>query len=214
VFCPPRCGWNAFLGTIVDVTIPEEDHAMANIPLRKGMLIRHQNHFYEVTEFHERHSGKMKPTIHVSLRAVHDGHPVDRTLPELEPIVEVQHAWRKMQFLYPKGQTRVFMDCETFEEHELDDTQLRNNGPFLVEGQEYRVSFIEERPAFLEMPENVPMKIALTAPPGHSVGNAANVTKEATLENGLQVRVPLFIKTGDLIRVDTRTRAYAGKEHG
>ena len=186
---------------------------MANIPLRKGMLLRHQEHIYEVTEFHERHSGKMKPTIHVSLRAIADGHPVDRTLPDLEPIVEVPHAWRKMQFLYPKGRIRVFMDCETFEEHEFDDAQLRGNIPFLVEGNEYRVSFIEGRPVYLEMPENVPLKVTLTAAPTHSVGNTANVTKEATLENGLEIRVPLFIKTGDLIRVDTRTKAYAGKDH-
>jgi len=77
----------------------------------------------------------------------------------------------------------------------------------------YRVAFIAGRPASLEMPEIVSLKVAMTAAPEHSVGVASNVTKEATLENGLQVRVPLFIKTGDTIRIDTRTRTYAGKEH-
>ena len=185
-----------------------------NIPLRKGMLIRHQNHVYEVTDYHERHSGKMKPTIHVSLRDFRDGHPVDRTLGDLEPIVEVERAHRRMQYLYPKGDVRVFMDSESFEEYELTDAHLRGSALFLVEGQVYRVCFIDVQAAFLELPENLPMKIAITAPAEHAVGTAANVTKEATLENGLQIRVPLFVKTGDMIRVDTRTKTYAGKEHG
>ncbi|HSW44369.1 MAG TPA: hypothetical protein VLM89_02235 [Phycisphaerae bacterium] len=185
---------------------------MATIPLRKGMLIRHQSHIYEVADYHERHSGKMKPTVHVALRDVRDGRPVDRSLSELEPIVEVQRGWRRIQYLYPKADTRVCMDAETFEEYELNSTQMRGGEMFLVEGQEYRVSFIDDQPAFLELPENLPIKVALTAAPSHSVGTASNITKEATLENGLEIRVPLFIKTGDLIRVDTRTKTYAGKE--
>jgi elongation factor P len=185
---------------------------MANIPLRKGMLIRHQNHIYEVTDFHERHTGKQKPTVHVALRDVRDGHPVDRTLSDLEPIEEVAHAYRQLQYLYPKGDTRVFMDTETFEEHELNETQLRGGGPFLAEGQEYPASFIDGQLAFLTIPEMIPLKITITAPASHSVGTAANITKEATLENGLEIRVPLFIKPGDVIRVDTRTKTYAGKE--
>jgi elongation factor P len=185
-----------------------------NIPIRKGMLIRYQSHVYEVTDYHERHSGKMKPTIHVSLRDFRDGHPVDRTLPDLEPIVEVERAYHHMQYLYPKGSVRVFMDSESFEECELTETHLRGCTVFLVEGQDYRVCFIDGRAAFLELPENLPMKISFTSPAEHAVGTAANVTKEATLENGLQIRVPLFIKTGDIIRVDTRTKTYAGKEHG
>lgn len=187
---------------------------MATSQLRRGMLIRHQNHVYEVTDFQERHTGKQKPTVHVSLRDIRDGRPVDRTLNDLLPIEEVARSYRQMQYLYKKDHLRVFMDSETFEEYELTDDQIRGGSDFLVEGQEYRVSFIEGAPAFLDLPDNIVVKIAMTAPPEHSVGVASNITKEATLENGLQIRVPLFIKTGDLIRVDTRSKTYAGKEHG
>jgi len=187
---------------------------MANIPLKRGMFLRHQNHVYQVAEFHERHTGKQKPTVHVALRDVRDGHPVDRTLDDLLPIVEVEHAIRRMQYLYPKDGARVFMDCETFEEYDLSGPQLSGGEAFLVDGDEYRVMFIEGRPASLDMPETIAVKVAVTAAPGHSVGASANITKEATLENGLEIRVPLFIKTGDMIRVDTRTKTYAGKEHG
>src|SRR5262249_47168937 len=97
---------------------------MANIPLKKGMLIRHQNHVFVVRDFNEHHAGKQKPTVHVALRDLFDGHPVDRSLDDLMPIVEVDHANRPMQYLYAKGETRVFMDVESFEEYELGRREL------------------------------------------------------------------------------------------
>jgi elongation factor P len=183
-----------------------------NIPLKRGMLIRHQGHIYTVTDFQERHTGKQRPTVHVTLRDVRDGHPVDRTLADLEPIEEVPHALRPMQYLYPKGAECVFMDSESFEEHTLSAVQLHGCEPFLKEGEEYRVMFADNRPLSLEMPEVIRLQVRETAPPAHSVGAAGSVLKEATLENGLSVRVPLFIKMGDTIRVDTRTKTYVGKE--
>jgi elongation factor P len=183
-----------------------------NIPLKRGMLIRHQGHVYAVTDFQERHSGKQRPTVHVALRDVRDGHPVDRTLGDLEPIEEVPHALRPMQYLYLKGHEHVFMDSQTFEECSLSAAQLHGCEPFLKEGEEYRVMFVDERPLALEMPEIVRLQVTQTAAPAHAVGAANAVLKEATLENGLLVRVPLFIKMGDMIRVDTRTKTYVGKE--
>jgi elongation factor P len=187
---------------------------MATTQLRRGMLIRHQSHVYEVADFQERHTGKQKPTVHVALRDVRDGRPVDRTLNDITPIDEVARSWRQMQYLYKKDHSYVFMDSETFEEYELNEAQLRGGREFLVDGQEYRVSFIEGAPAFLELPDNIAVKITMTSAPEHSVGAASNITKEATLENGLQIRVPLFLKIGDVIRVDTRSKTYAGKDHG
>jgi elongation factor P len=183
-----------------------------NIPLKRGMLIRHQNHIYAVTDFQERHTGKQRPTVHVSLRDVRDGHPVDRTLGDLEPIQEVQHALRPMQYLYARGGERIFMDSETFEETALTAPQLHGHEPFLKEGEEYRVMYVDGQPLALELPEIVRLKVTQTAPPAHGVGGASSVLKEATLENGLDVHVPLFIKMGDMIRVDTRTKTYVGKE--
>lgn len=187
---------------------------MANIPLKRGGWIRHQNHVYEIVEFHERHTGKQKPTVHVALRDIRDGRPVDRTLDDLLPIQEVEHAVRPMQHTYRMGEALVFMDSETFEEFELTPQQLAGREVFLSEGTEYRVMCLEGKPVNVQIPEIISLKVAVTAPAGHSVGQAANITKEATLENGLEIRVPLFIKTGDVIQVDTRTKKYAGKEHG
>lgn len=186
---------------------------MANIPLKRGMLLRHQNHVYEVTDFAEHHAGKQKPTVHVSLRDIRDGRPVDRSLDDLLPIQEVQRSYRRAQYLYAKGLVRVFMDAGNFEEYEVTEAQLGGRGAFLVEGAEYRSVWIDGALATVELPDIISAKVTVTAAPSHSVGTAANITKEATLENGLVIRVPLFIKSGDSIKVDTRTRGYAGKDH-
>lgn len=185
---------------------------MANYPIKRGMLLRHQGHVYEVADFQEHHAGKQKPTIHVALRDVRDGRPVDRSLDALLPVEEVDQVRRAAQYLYAKGSARVFMDAETFEELELTEAVLAGRSMFLTEGQEYLVRFIDGAPVSLEISDMVAMKVAFTAPAEHAVGTAASIMKEARLENGLEVRVPLFIKTGDLIRVDTRSKAYAGKE--
>jgi len=183
-----------------------------NVPLKRGMLIRHQGHVYAVVEFQERRTGKQRATVHVALRDVRDGHPVDRSLSDLEPIEEVPHEIRAMQYLYAKGDTHIFMDSESFDEFELASPQLHGAEPFLKEGDEYRVTFVDGQPLALNIPEVVLLGVAETAAPSHSVGASSNVMKEATLENELLVRVPLFIKMGDVIRVDTRSRAYVGKE--
>lgn len=184
-----------------------------NIPLKRGMLIKYQDHLYFVADFNERHTGRQHPTVHVQLRDIRDGRQADRTLDELLPIVEVQRSYRQMQYLYPSGDGHVFMDSETFDESTLTAPHLHGCEPFLSAGDTYRVMCAEGRVIALEMPEIVPLKVGTTAAAGHSVGGGSNITKEATLENGLEVRVPLFIKTGDIIRVDTRTRTYAGKEN-
>lgn len=182
------------------------------IPLKRGMLIRHQNHIYQVAQFEERRTGKQKPTVHVVLRDVRDGHPVDRTLDQLEPVNEVAHAMRTMQYLYPSGDEHHFMESESFEEYPVGAAQLHGFGPFLKEGESYRFQFVDGQPLAIDAPDSVKLAVRETAAPSHGVGGASNVLKEATLENGLEVRVPLFIKIGDTIRVDTRTRAYVGKE--
>jgi len=182
-----------------------------HIPLKRGMVLRHQERLYQVDDFQERKTGKMKPTVHVMLRDLRDGRHVERTLDELEPIVEAEQALREMQYLYQQGDTRVFMDSESFEQHELREDQLAGFGPFLKEGETYRVLCVEQQPVALMAPETVTLQVTSTAAPSHA-GGGSNVYKEAELENGLIVLVPLFIKNGDRIRVNTRDKSYAGKE--
>jgi elongation factor P len=185
--------------------------ALMNVAVKRGMLLRHQGHLYFVEDVSERHSGQMRPTFHVHLRALADGRKIDRALDELTPVEEVPHSYRNMQYLYAKGEARVFMDVQSFDEIELSGPAIGGFEPFLVEGQEYRVLFAGEQPVRLDIPDAVPLKVADTAAPTHAVGAASSILKEARLENGLNIRVPLFIKTGDVVRVSTHKREYLGK---
>ncbi len=182
-----------------------------NVPVKRGALLRHRGQLYWVDEVTERHKGQQKPAIHLALRHALDGHHIERTLDEIAPLEEVPFATRTLGYLYRKGDAHVFMDNESFEEVELGGPVLHGCEAFLKEGEEFRVLFADGRPLRLEMPETIAIKVANTAAPSHAVGTAASILKEAVLENGLQVRVPLFIKTGDAIRINTRSREYLGK---
>jgi elongation factor P len=183
-----------------------------NIPVKKGMLLKHHSRFYFVEDVKEHHSGKQKPTFHIALRDAQDGRHIERSVDELLPLEEVTSRYRNVQYLYAKGDHRVFMDGETFEELEFPTAQLHGCEPFLRDGDQYRVLYAGDTPLSLEMPDVVPLKVTNTAAPSHGTGGATSITKEAVLENGLEVRVPLFVKIGDTLRIDTRTRTYVGKD--
>ncbi|CAG0955492.1 Elongation factor P [Phycisphaerales bacterium] len=182
------------------------------VPIKRGMVIRHQNRVYFIDDFNERHTGQQRPVLHVQMRDVIDGRHIERTLDDLMPLQHVEYSYRPVKYEYHRGDEFVFMDLETYDEHELNEQQLGGFRPFLIEGQEFRVVLVEGRAVRLDAPEIVSLHVTTTAAPAHAVGSTGNVMKEATLENGLEVHVPLFIKNGDLIRVDTRTKVYAGKE--
>jgi elongation factor P len=182
-----------------------------NVPVKRGMALRHHGHLYLVENVAEHHSGQMRPAIHIALRDLMDGRHIDRTVDELLPIDEVPCSYRTLQYLYAKGDARVFMDAQTFDEVELAHPILAGLEPFLKEGDEFRVLFAADQPLKLDIPDNVTLRVSDTAPPSHAVGTSGNIQKEALLENGLTVHVPLFIKTGDLLKINTHTRDYLGK---
>ncbi len=183
-----------------------------SVPIDRGMVIQVHGHTYLVEDFHERHSGKQKPTIHVTLKDVKDGRHVEKSLDELQPIHPLEHFHRTVRYSYPQGRSLVFLDAESFEEVPLDEALFASFRPFLGEGQDFRVLFVQGRPVHIDLPDSVLLHVRTTAAPEHSVGQGGGVQKDATLENGLTIHVPMFIKPGDLIRVKTADRTYAGKE--
>ncbi len=180
--------------------------------LHRGAVIRQQGHLYTILDFRVSQSGKMKPTVHVKLREVRSGHISERSLDELGKIEEVRAQNREMQFLYAAGKDRVFMDSETFEESKFDESFLGREMDFLVEGDTYRFLTIDGQAVSLQLPPVVVIEVADTAPVEHA-GGVSNITKEARLASGITIRVPLFIKTGDRIRVRTDHCEYQGKDH-
>ncbi len=180
--------------------------------LRKGMVIRHQGEHFIVLDFNVAQSGKQKPTLHVRLRSLKSGHMGERTGDQLGRIEEVPTQIRPMQYLYSTGKERVFMDTETFEQYPLSEEILGEGLPFLVEQETYRFLMVEDRVVAMQVPPSLVLEIADTAPVEHA-GGGSSVLKEARLASGLIIKVPLFIKNGDRVRVSTDKHEYLGKEH-
>ena len=179
--------------------------------LRKGMVICHEGHLLTSEDYKLAQTGKQKATVHVKLRSLRDGHSVERSLDELGRIDEVPTEIRTMQYLYASGDEYVFMDTESYEQYPLDKGVLGDALPFLVEEETYRFLTVEEQIASIQLPDVVVLEVADTAPVQH-VGGSVSVQKEAKLNSGLTIRVPLFIKNGDKVRLSTETRQYLGKE--
>lgn len=180
--------------------------------LRKGMAIRHEGEVFIVIDYKLAQSGKQKPTVHVKLRSLKSGHTGERTMHELGRIEEVPAEMRSMQYLYSAGQERIFMDTQTFEQYPLSEEMLHDALPFLVEEETYRFLTVDGQIASIQLPTHVTLEVVDTAPVEHA-GGGSNVQKEAKLNSGITIQVPLFIANGDKIRVNCESRTYEGKEH-
>ncbi|MHC5109556.1 MAG: hypothetical protein ACYTHJ_06720, partial [Planctomycetota bacterium] len=166
--------------------------------LRKGMVIRHENHLYTILGFQVAQSGKQRATVHVKLRELTSGKASERTLEQLGSLDEVPTAIRLMQYLYHTGTERVFMDTETFEQYTFPLDVIGPGADFLAEEQNYRFLTVEGQPVTLLVPDVAVLEVADTAPVEH-VGGTSHVFKDAKLNSGLVIQVPLFIKNGDRI---------------
>jgi elongation factor P len=165
---------------------------------------------YIIEDFHVSGTAQTRHKLHVRLRHLKSGHLVERVFAENERVPVVQLETRRITYSYSQGGTHVFLDAETFDELDLSDEQLGQRRWFLKGEQEYKALLLDGRVVDLVLPAQVPLKVVDTAPPVR--GGSDSTWKEAKLETGLQVMVPLFVAKGDTIRVDTAERKYAGRE--
>jgi elongation factor P len=177
---------------------------------KRGMVLMLDGTPHVVEEFHVSGTAQTKHKLHTRLRHLKTGHLTDHTFPENErvPVADVQH--RRVQFSYPDGKDLVFSDVESFEEMILNAEQIGDRRGFIKENAEYRALLLEGRLVDVVLPPAVTMEVVETAPPVRGGSDAA--WKPARLDTGLEIMVPLFIATGERIRVDTTARKYAGRE--
>ena len=122
----------------------------------------------------------------------------------------LKNDFKTLEFSYEDRGIYVFMDPETYETYELPKDLLEDVIDFLVPNHQYEIMFVEEQPIMLNLPPSIVMKVDY-APEGVRGDSATNVMKPVTLETGITINAPLFIKTGDLIRVNTEDRSYMGR---
>lgn len=178
--------------------------------LKTGMALRVEGQIYKVLDAHfKAGSAKLDGIVKAKLSNVHSGRlwePHFRPQERLE-ILEIER--RNLEFLFADHEHFTFMDPENFEQFELPATILGPGGAFLESGMRLPVEFYDDEPIGVLLPDIAETRVSSTAPASHAQQDSA--WKEAVLENGLSVRVPLFIAPGDIIRVDVRDLRYLGR---
>ena len=176
--------------------------------VKNGTCIRMDGKLYFVVEFLHVKPGKGNTIMRVKLKDVVSGLVIERRFNIGEKLEDVRVERRQYQFLYKEGTDYIFMDQESYEQHTMMKDQI-TGVDFLKDGLvvEVVVDASSETILFAELPTKVDLEITYTEP-GMAGNTATNTLKPATVETGATVRVPLFINTGEKIRVDTRDGSY------
>ncbi len=177
--------------------------------IKNGICLNYNHDLVQIIEFLHVKPGKGPAFVRTKIRSLTTGKVLDHTFPSGHKIDIIRIENRKYQFLYKDSQGYHFMNTNDYEQTFLDE-KLINAPQFLKEGAMVDILFHadEERPLSAEVASFVEMEITYTEP-GIKGDTATNTMKPATVDTGAEVRVPLFINTGDKIKVDTRTGIYS-----
>jgi len=175
--------------------------------LRKGMAINHKGDVSVILEMQHRTPGNLRAFVQIIMRSIKTGKSSDVRFSSTEKVEIVPLFTKKMEFSYMDKEDFVFCDPETYEMVNVNPEIVGDAKNYLVENGQATVTFIEERVVMIEIPASVILTVA-DAPEGIKGDSANNVQKPITLETGISIQAPLFIKTGEKIKVDTRTAKY------
>lgn len=177
--------------------------------LRAGTTYEEDGQYLTVLSYEHIKMGRGSANIKVKVKNLKSGATTEKSYINGAKVADIPVLKKEMQYLYKDDTEVFFMDQRTFEQISIP-IKLVPEHIFLKEGEIFPVSFIEGKPLSVLLPPKMVFKVIETAP-GAKGNSATNVFKEATLENNIKTRVPLFINVGESIRVDTRTGAYTEK---
>jgi len=171
------------------------------------MALNYNGDISVVLDTQHRTPGNLRAFVQASLRSIRTGKTSDVRFSSTEKIEVVPMMTRKMDFSYKDGEDFVFSDPETYETTTLAPELVGEAKNYLVENGSVTLTFVDDKPVLVELPSSVVLKVA-DAPEGIRGDSSNNVQKAIILETGITVQAPLFIKTGEKIKVDTRTGKY------
>ncbi len=177
--------------------------------IKRGVVILWKNEPHLVTEFEHIMPGKGSAFVRTKLKNLKTGKVLENTFKVGEKIDLVDLEKRRVQYLYASGDKFAFMDNNTYEQFELGADTLAGYEKYLKEGLEVVLLFSDGTPITVEFPKKVSYKVVEAEPGVRGDTASGRVTKEVTLENGLKIRAPLFIKEGETVAVNTETGEYA-----
>lgn len=174
---------------------------------REGLIYLDGGQYLEIIHYQHHRKSQAKAVVRVKCRDVNSGSVLEKSYSSDEKFQEVDVRKRDFQFLYAEGETLHFMDVESFEQEQLPKTKLGEQARFLVENMDVIGVYFDGAFRTVDLPANVVTRIT-TCEPGFKGDSVSNLQKKATTAEGVEVKVPLFIKEGDSIRIDTRTGEY------
>jgi elongation factor P len=177
---------------------------------KNGMHIALDGIVYRIVDFQHVKPGKGGAFVRTKLKALESGGVVDRTFRAGEKMQRVHTEVTNVTYLYNDGSDVVLMDAETFEQIHLPIESLSDELRFMKENDTVQLLLVDGKPGALQLPAAVELAVAETEP-GVKGDTVSNVTKPATLETGAVVQVPLFVESGERIRVDTREARYISR---
>ena len=175
--------------------------------LRKGMAINYNGDIAVVLDSQHRTPGNLRAFVQASIRSIRTGKSSDVRFSSTEKIEVVPMITRRMDFSYKDGGDYVFSDPETYETVTVTPEIVGDAKNFLVENASVTMTFVEDKAVSIELPSSVVLKVT-DAPEGVRGDSANNVQKSIMVETGITLQAPLFIKTGEKIKIDTRTGKY------
>ena len=178
--------------------------------LKNGITLNIDGQLWSVVEFQHVKPGKGPAFVRTKLKNVMSGKVVDKTFNAGVKVDVASVDKREMQYLYREGDDFVFMDMTDYEQPRIPAAVVGDGANYLLENQTVTIAFNEGAPLYVDLPAAVELVIAQTDP-GLQGDRSTGGTKPATLETGATVQVPLFISTGEKVKVDTRTGQYLGR---
>ncbi len=178
--------------------------------LKNGLVLNIDGQLWTVIEFQHVKPGKGGAFVRTKLKNVLSGKVVDRTFNAGVKVETANVDKRTMQYLYLDGTDRVFMDVQTYDQLPVSETVVGDAANYLLENQEAIVAVHEGTPIYIELPASVELVVEYTEP-GLQGDRSTGGTKPARLETGAEIAVPLFLNSGEKIRVDTRDGSYLGR---
>jgi elongation factor P len=175
--------------------------------LKKGVVVQIDGKPFKVIEYSQKVMGRGGSIVNVRLKNLIDGAVIPKTFKGQERVESAEVTNRVVQYLYNDGATFYFMDPSSFEQFELPSDVVEDAAGYLKEGEELSLQFFDSRVINVELPKNIYLAVTYTEDVVKG-DTTSSVLKDATLETDLVVKVPAFIKVGDVISVDTATGEY------
>jgi elongation factor P len=172
-----------------------------------GLVFEDDGQIWEILSYQHHRKSQSAAVYRTTLRSLANGAVCERSYASGTKFREVPVSKREKHYSYDEGDKAVFIDAETYEQVAFPKEKLGPQARFLSENMEVLGVYVDDKLTNIELPPNVVLTVSSTVP-GVKGDSVSNMVKPATLETGLEIQVPLFIKEGDRIRVDTRTCEY------